>query len=98
MQLKVSFNNLFLAVGLAEIGEGGKYIEEKYNLINEIISKGGNPQDVFPINTHGGLLAFGAPWEVPAMFNIIEAVVQLNGTANQRQIKGASRALGIYLF
>ena len=33
----------------------------------------------FPVNTHGGLLAFGAPWEVPAMYNIIEACAQLNG-------------------
>ncbi|KAG7350674.1 thiolase [Nitzschia inconspicua] len=47
----------------------------------------------FPINTHGGLLCFGAPWEVPAMFNIVEAVDQLRGQARGRQIQGCRRAL-----
>ena len=48
----------------------------------------------FAVNTHGGLLAFGAPWEVPAMFNIIEACEQLTGRAGrQRQVPGARRAL-----
>jgi acetyl-CoA acetyltransferase len=51
------------------------------------------PQDLFPINTHGGLLAFGAPWEVPAMYNIIEAFAQLQGKAGTRQVRDASRAL-----
>ncbi|CAD7939452.1 unnamed protein product [Amoebophrya sp. A120] len=35
----------------------------------------------FPINTHGGLLAFGAPWEVPAAFNVVEAVRHLRQAA-----------------
>jgi hypothetical protein len=48
---------------------------------------------VLPVNTHGGLLSFGAPWETPAMYNIIEAVEQLNGTAHGRQVKDAKRAL-----
>lgn len=51
------------------------------------------PPDVFPVNTHGGLLSFGAPWETPAMYNIIEAVQQLNGAAGKRQVPGARRAL-----
>ncbi|KAH9247595.1 hypothetical protein BASA81_014812 [Batrachochytrium salamandrivorans] len=52
------------------------------------------PQDIFPVNTHGGLLAFGAPWEVPAMYNIIEAFAQLTNTAgSQRQVRDARRAL-----
>jgi acetyl-CoA acetyltransferase len=50
-------------------------------------------QDIFPLNTHGGLLAFGAPWEVPAMYNIIEAFAQLTNAAGPRQIKGAKKAL-----
>eukprot|EP00966_Prymnesium_polylepis_P299483 6920632-Prymnesium_polylepis.1 len=51
------------------------------------------PED-FPINSHGGLLAFGAPWEVPAMYNIIEACTQLNGMAGpRRQVPDARRAL-----
>ena len=49
---------------------------------------------MLPVNTHGGLLGFGAPWEVPAMYNIIEAVQQLSGTAGkERQVEGARRAL-----
>jgi acetyl-CoA acetyltransferase len=32
-------------------------------------------------NTHGGLLCYGAPWEVPAIFNVVEAVDQLRGQA-----------------
>ena len=47
----------------------------------------------FPINTHGGLLCYGAPWEVPAMYNIIEAVQQLRGTARGRQLEECRRAL-----
>lgn len=56
------------------------------------IDKALSPSE-FPINTHGGLLAFGAPWEVPAMYNIIEAVHQLNGQAGSRQVPAARRAL-----
>jgi acetyl-CoA acetyltransferase len=50
-------------------------------------------REILPVNTHGGLLSFGAPWETPAMYNIIEAVEQLNGTAHGRQVKDAKRAL-----
>jgi hypothetical protein len=35
--------------------------------LKEIQDKGGNDNrdpNNFPVNTHGGLLAFGAPWEV----------------------------------
>jgi hypothetical protein len=31
----------------------------------------------FPVNAHGEMLSFGAPWETPAMYNTIEAVQQL---------------------
>jgi acetyl-CoA acetyltransferase len=51
-----------------------------------------SPAD-FPINTHGGLLSFAAPWETPAMYNIIEAVQQLQGTAHGRQVPNCRRAL-----
>jgi len=76
------------AVGLAKKGKGGDYIEARYR-------ESENGMDVrrFPINTHGGLLAFGAPWEVPAMYNIIEAVQQLSGEAGDRQIANCRRAV-----
>ncbi len=51
------------------------------------------PSDILPINTHGGLLSFGAPWETPAMYNVIEAVAQLTGTARNRQVPNVRRAL-----
>ena len=50
-------------------------------------------QDAFPVNTHGGLLGFGAPWEVPAMYAVIEAVEQLRGEAKGRQLARARSAL-----
>lgn len=89
------------AVGLAEEGGGGKWVEDHY-LRSE--RQGGvlSPGD-FPVNTHGGLLAFGAPWEAPAMYGLVEAVMQLtdldknqNQNSNSdrlRQIPHARRAL-----
>eukprot|EP00698_Gefionella_okellyi_P002523 TRINITY_DN12368_c0_g1_i1.p1 TRINITY_DN12368_c0_g1~~TRINITY_DN12368_c0_g1_i1.p1 ORF type:complete len:391 (-),score=64.88 TRINITY_DN12368_c0_g1_i1:183-1355(-) len=71
------------AVGLAPKGKGGEWVERMYR---------DQPQRI-PVNTHGGLLAFGAPWEVPAMYNIIEAVAQLRGAAGARQIPDARRAM-----
>ncbi|KAI9203598.1 uncharacterized protein BJ171DRAFT_425118 [Polychytrium aggregatum] len=83
------------AVGLAEKGLGGVFIEEKYREIaaRAAVDPEFRPQDIFPVNTHGGLLAFGAPWEVPAMYNIIEAFHQLTNSAGKRQVKDARRAL-----
>ncbi|KAJ3014209.1 hypothetical protein HKX48_005299 [Thoreauomyces humboldtii] len=85
------------AVGLAPKGHGGSFIEDRYHQILTGLRKDPKnykPQDVFPINTHGGLLAFGAPWEVPAMYNIIEAVDQLTNRAGpDRQVRNARRAL-----
>ena len=40
---------------------------------------GSSSNIVYPINTHGGLLGFGAPGAVPAAFSLIEAVRQLRG-------------------
>jgi len=78
------------AVGLCNKGEGGNFIEKIYK---KYVSTGRLDPDEFPINTHGGLLAFGAPWEAPAMFNITEAVAQLNKQASRRQITNCKRAL-----
>ena len=47
----------------------------------------------FPINTHGGLLCFGAPWEVPAMFGVVEAVDQITQRSRGRSIGDCRRAL-----
>ena len=49
-------------------------------------------KSLVPINTHGGLLAHGAPYECPAVFSVIEAVRQLRGEASGRQVS-ASHAL-----
>jgi acetyl-CoA acetyltransferase len=76
------------AVGLAPRGEGGPWIEDAF----ERTSRQYVPGDL-PVNTHGGLLAFGAPWEAPAMYNIVEAFDQLTGAAGPRQIEAARRGL-----
>lgn len=46
-----------------------------------------------PVNTHGGLLSFGAPWECPAIFSVYEAVRQLTRSAGAQQVPNARRAL-----
>jgi acetyl-CoA acetyltransferase len=134
----VNFHILFAdraleAVGLADTGRGGDYVEQVYYQLfkqGHAASKptatastvaghgaavkhpgtgiGGadgleaaptRPEmgplrgGVFRVNTHGGLLGFGAPWEVPAMHSLIEAVAQLRGEAVGRQVPGAKRAL-----
>eukprot|EP01084_Bolivina_argentea_P178609 308706_1 len=78
------------AVGLCKEGYGWKYIEEFYKYVVE--NKELNPND-FPINTHGGLLMFGAPWEVPAMYCILECVDQISKKAGNRQVDGCRRGL-----
>ena len=77
------------AVGLAPKGRGGAFVEQWYR--DHLAGAAGPGR--YPINTHGGLLAFGAPWEVPAMYNIVEAVAQLTGAAGGRQVAGCRRAL-----
>mmetsp|Transcript_27982 Transcript_27982/g.88974 ORF Transcript_27982/g.88974 Transcript_27982/m.88974 type:complete len:417 (+) Transcript_27982:122-1372(+) len=77
------------AVGLARKGEGGRWVERAHAATQ---AEGYEPS-VLPVNTHGGLLGFGAPWEVPAMYNVIEACDQLLGTAGQRQVGDVRRAL-----
>lgn len=74
--------------GLCPKGVGGEWIEGIYYSYTD-----NSPTDDFPINTHGGLLSFGAPWEAPAIFSIIEAVEQMRGQAGVRQLKASSPAL-----
>ena len=79
------------AVGLAPKHQGGQWIEamyHKYQSNHNLLS----PTE-FPINTHGGLMCFAAPWTVPAMYNIIEAVIQLNQQAQHRQVTNIKNAL-----
>lgn len=87
----ICFIRALEAVGIAGKGRAGEWIESMYHASEQ--NGGTLPPESFPINTHGGLLSFGAPWEVPAMYNVIEAVHQLNGTAGARQVHGAKRAL-----
>lgn len=87
----ICFIRALEAVGKAERGQGGAFVESAYNLA---LRNGGTVDpNVFPINTHGGLLSFGAPWETPAIYSAIEAVAQLNGTASDRQVDKCNRAL-----
>jgi acetyl-CoA acetyltransferase len=46
-----------------------------------------------PINTHGGQLGFGQPDLAGGMTHVVEAVRQLRGTADGRQIKNCETAL-----
>eukprot|EP00879_Flechtneria_rotunda_P019422 GHRR01020400.1.p1 GENE.GHRR01020400.1~~GHRR01020400.1.p1 ORF type:complete len:370 (+),score=157.86 GHRR01020400.1:381-1490(+) len=95
------------AVGLAH--DGGAYIEQQYKkLLGQLEQQQqylsgqqrpsqqqqqGSGRHIWPVNTHGGLLGFGAPWEVPAMHSLIEAVQQLRWEADGRQVPGAELAL-----
>jgi acetyl-CoA acetyltransferase len=79
------------AIGLAPKYQAGKWVEDLYN--KSEASAGVLSPSEFPVNTHGGLLAFGAPWETPAMYNVIEAVDQLTGKAKDRQVPNCRRAL-----
>ena len=75
-------------IGLVGTGAGGTWIEERYQHYSAQ-----DPRDEFPINTHGGLLSFGAPWEAAAIFSILEAVEQIRGIAENRQLQNPSPAL-----
>ncbi|CAJ1420588.1 unnamed protein product [Effrenium voratum] len=84
----VCFVRALEACGVAAKGQGGQWVEQMFKRTQSEYQ----PAD-FPINTHGGLLAFGAPWVVPAMYNIIEACEQLTGAAGPRQVPRVRRAL-----
>lgn len=87
----ICFIRALEAVGKAKRGQGGKFVEDMYH---RALANGGtlDPNE-FPINTHGGLLSFGAPWETPAMYNTIECVAQLQSTAGDRQVSDCNVGL-----
>lgn len=74
---------LFLEdLGFCPKGEGGRFVADGE------ISPGGS----LPVNTNGGGLSFGHPG-MYGIFTIVEAVEQLRGHANGRQVKDAQIAL-----
>ncbi len=82
----VAFISALEQVGLCGYGEGGKWVAGAIDKLR----RGGKVN----VNTHGGLLGGGAPWEAPAMFTLIEGVNQVLGRCDGgRQIGGVRRAL-----
>ena len=69
--------------GLCLPGRFGHWIRE-----NDL-----GPTGSAPINTHGGQLGFGQPDLAGGMTHVVEAVRQLRGTADGRQIPNADLAL-----
>ncbi|WP_101675297.1 thiolase family protein [Alloalcanivorax mobilis] len=69
--------------GLCPPGAGGRWLAE-HDL---------SPEGDFPLNTHGGQLAFGQADLAGGMSHIIEAVRQLRHQAHGRQIANARHAL-----
>ncbi|EKF37363.1 3-ketoacyl-CoA thiolase, putative [Trypanosoma cruzi marinkellei] len=82
------------AVGLCPIGMGGEFVEAAYNEMMK--NQGVIEPSQLRINTHGGLLCFGAPWEVPAMYNITEAIAQMACNAGDRQIRPVPKRAMVY--
>eukprot|EP00026_Physarum_polycephalum_P014376 Phypoly_transcript_14882.p1 GENE.Phypoly_transcript_14882~~Phypoly_transcript_14882.p1 ORF type:complete len:320 (+),score=29.59 Phypoly_transcript_14882:94-960(+) len=73
-------------VGLAAQGKGGKFWEDVYRK---------NPSKDKPlnINTHGGLMHFGAPGSGTSLYNVVEAVQQMQGEALGIRIPNVKTAL-----
>jgi acetyl-CoA C-acetyltransferase len=71
------------AAGLAERGQGWKLAQDgKLNLSGKL-----------PISTFGGLKARGNPGGATGIYQTVEAVLQLRGTAGENQVVGAKVAL-----
>lgn len=70
-------------LGFCRKGEGGPYVE------SGAIGLGGE----LPVNTHGGLLSHGHPGRPGGIFHIVEAVRQLRGECDARQVADARIAL-----
>jgi acetyl-CoA acetyltransferase len=74
---------IYEQLGLTEPGGGAALIRSGQTAL------GGS----LPVNTSGGLLARGHPIGATGLAQIVEAVVQLRGTAGARQVPGARLAL-----
>ena len=69
--------------GLCAPGEFGAFLRDS----------GTGPEAHYPLNTHGGQLGFGQPDLAGGMTHVVEAVRQLRGEAEGRQIADATSAL-----
>jgi acetyl-CoA acetyltransferase len=70
-------------LGFCDKGDGGQFVEEGHIGLEGSI----------PVNPHGGLLSYAHPGRPGAMLHIVEAVRQLRGEANGRQVPSAELAL-----
>jgi acetyl-CoA C-acetyltransferase len=68
--------------GFCKKGEAGRFVEE------HDLSYAGD----FPCNTHGGQLSFGQPGLGGGMSHVVEAIRQLMGRGDGRQVKDAALA------
>ncbi len=68
--------------GFCAKGQGGPFVEE-----HDLTWKGD-----FPVNTHGGQLSFGQPGLAGGMSHVTEAVRQLRGEADGRQVRDCELA------
>lgn len=70
------------SIGFFERGEGGHAIAQG------ALERNGR----LPCNTHGGLLAHGHPGAAGGLYHVVEAVQQLRGVSDERQVDGANLA------
>jgi acetyl-CoA acetyltransferase len=70
-------------LGFCERGAGGAFFQDGHAAI------GGK----LPVNTHGGMLSHAHAGAVGGLMGIVEAVRQLRGEADRRQVQGAEVAL-----
>lgn len=83
-------------IGIVPEGQAGPFVSSMCEKLKDLQFSGKDAKTVeqefvqlFPFNTHGGLMHFAAPWESPAAYNVIEAVRQLRYeiSESQRQIQ-----------
>lgn len=89
----ICFLRALEAVGCCPSGGAGEFVERAWR---QLATRGTLAPSEFPFNLHGGLACFGAPWEVPAMYGVLEAVAQLTGRAAGRQVTPKPRRALVY--